>query len=718
MSESNVVHIKAPVTVVGDIHGQYYDLIEIFRIGGYCPDTNYLFLGDYVDRGLFSIETISLLTCLKLRYPDRVQLVRGNHESRAVTQTYGFYAECMRKYGSMQVWKYFTDMFDYLTLSVVIDNSIFCVHGGLSPTIHVVNQIKVIDRFKEIPHEGAMADLVWSDPDPDKEDFAISARGAGYTFGKAVVNRFLHLNSMDHILRAHQLCNAGYQVLFDDKLSTVWSAPNYCYRCGNLASILEVSANGERYFNVFDAAPENDRVLDNSALSGKVRKPTSGKRISTLRIVKQSLEIILSNQDSKQIFYFLLLNLSYMFVQLAYGVWTNSLGLISDAIHMFFDCLALGIGLFAAVMSKWPSNSEYSYGYNRIETVAAYFNGVFLVLISLSIVGEAIQRLINPPMMNTHRLLFISFIGLVVNLVGIFAFNHGHAHGHSHGHDHGHGHGHGHHHHHGHNHGHSANMQGVFLHIMADTLGSVGVIVSTLLIKWFGWTGFDPIASLFIATLIILSVIPLIKQSAAVLMLELNDDTVTVVEGTLEEIKSNIDGIINFDQVRFWPYEAETMIGSLHVHVKDDVKDTQAIRQQVTEWLMSHIEGLREVCVQVEYQTAVLERKNQRFTVPQGGFFHTPVYSSISSMNNAYVNHRTAIMADNTPNFHSHHSHSQYHLSSSSPNTTAMDAINQNTPIPPNPTSAAFTNQSHLPSAASGAASTVMAALQKQTKKE
>ncbi|EPB89303.1 serine/threonine-protein phosphatase [Mucor circinelloides 1006PhL] len=273
ISESNVVHISAPVTVVGDIHGQYYDLIEIFRIGGYCPDTNYLFLGDYVDRGLYSIETISLLTCLKLRYPDRVQLVRGNHESRAVTQTYGFYAECMRKYGSMQVWKYFTDMFDYLTLSVVVDNSIFCVHGvGLSPTIHVLDQIKIIDRFKEIPHEGAMADLVWSDPDPDKEEFAISARGAGYTFGSLVVDRFLHLNKMDHILRAHQLCNAGYQVLFDDKLSTVWSAPNYCYRCGNLASILEVSVSGERFFNVFDAAPENDRVIDTPNMSAKDNK--------------------------------------------------------------------------------------------------------------------------------------------------------------------------------------------------------------------------------------------------------------------------------------------------------------------------------------------------------------------------------------------------------------------------------------------------------------
>ncbi|KAH8993345.1 Metallo-dependent phosphatase-like protein [Lactarius hatsudake] len=292
MRESNVVHVSAPVTVVGDIHGQFYDLIEIFRIGGYAPYTNYLFLGDYVDRGLFSVETISLLTCLKLRYPDRVQLIRGNHESRAVTQTYGFYTECVRKYGSSRVWTYFTDMFDFLTLSVVIDDKIFCVHGGqsafvlvplppaclffptrlrltafrrvanslgLSPSIHSIDQIKVVDRFREIPHEGPMADLVWSDPDPEKEDFAISPRGAGYTFGSGVVYKFLETNGMTHILRAHQLCMEGYASLFDNHLSTVWSAPNYCYRCGNSASILEVSPGGKMYFNVFEAAPENER---------------------------------------------------------------------------------------------------------------------------------------------------------------------------------------------------------------------------------------------------------------------------------------------------------------------------------------------------------------------------------------------------------------------------------------------------------------------------
>ncbi|CAE6470628.1 unnamed protein product [Rhizoctonia solani] len=315
MRESNVVHVMAPVTVVGDIHGQFYDLIEIFRIGGYPPHTNYLFLGDYVDRGLFSVETISLLTCLKLRYPHRVQLVRGNHESRAVTQvsgpitpplvcsyhqpchsiprlpvvakyptlfhklsgaqkSYGFYTECVRKYGSSSVWTYFTDMFDYLTLSVVIEDRIFCVHGGLSPTIHSIDQIKVVDRFREIPHEGAMADLVWSDPDSEKEDFAISPRGAGYTFGSGVVRKFLETNNMHHILRAHQLCMEGFTVLFENRLSTVWSAPNYCYRCGNSASILEVGPGETMHFNVFEAAPENQTDgPSQQAVGGAIKLP-------------------------------------------------------------------------------------------------------------------------------------------------------------------------------------------------------------------------------------------------------------------------------------------------------------------------------------------------------------------------------------------------------------------------------------------------------------
>lgn len=328
-----------------------------------------------------------------------------------------------------------------------------------------------------------------------------------------------------------------------------------------------------------------------------------------------------------------------MFVQLAYGVWTNSLGLISDAIHMFFDCLALAVGLFASVMSKWPPNPRYSYGYNRIETVAAYFNGVFLVLISVSIVVEGIERIIDPPEMNTQRLLLVSFVGLVVNLVGIFAFNHGHAHGHSHGgHDH-HHHGHG----HDHGHGHSANMQGVFLHILADTLGSVGVIVSTLLIQWFGWTGFDPIASLFIAVLIVLSVIPLIKQSGAVLMLELEDNKVYQVEGTLNEL-GQLDGIASVHQPRFWPNEAETMVGSIHIQAKDG-SDLQDVRRRVSEFLMSHIDGLKEVCVQVESESGARARIKMNQAQQQAGYFYTPTFQH----GNIGMNYRTTAAAAATP---------------------------------------------------------------------
>lgn len=154
VKQSNVASVKTPCTIVGDVHGQFFDLLEIFRIGGYCPFTNYVFLGDYVDRGMHSVELITLLVCLKLKYPTRVTLVRGNHESRAVTSTYGFYTECTRKFGDSDVWTYFTDLFDYLVLAVEIDNTILCVHGGLSPSIHTVDQIRVIDRFREIPHEG------------------------------------------------------------------------------------------------------------------------------------------------------------------------------------------------------------------------------------------------------------------------------------------------------------------------------------------------------------------------------------------------------------------------------------------------------------------------------------------------------------------------------------------------------------------------------------
>lgn len=257
--ESNVKSIPCPVSIVGDLHGQFPDLLELFKIGGELPDTNYLFLGDYVDRGAQSVETICLLICLKCKYPDRITLLRGNHESRQITQVYGFYAECVRKYNSARVWAAVTSMFDYLPIAAVVGGQLLAVHGGLSPSINTLDQLRVLNRFGEIPHEGPIADIFWSDPDPEKEGFVVSPRGAGYVFGHDVVLRFLYMNKLEHITRAHQLCMTGYQLLFEDEcMSTVWSCPNYCYRFGNVASILEVSDDGARSFNVFAQAPRSE----------------------------------------------------------------------------------------------------------------------------------------------------------------------------------------------------------------------------------------------------------------------------------------------------------------------------------------------------------------------------------------------------------------------------------------------------------------------------
>ncbi|KAI9496344.1 serine/threonine-protein phosphatase 4 catalytic subunit [Zychaea mexicana] len=255
VEESNVQRVDAPVTICGDIHGQFHDLKELFTVGGECPDTNYLFMGDFVDRGFYSVETFLLLLALKVRYPDRITLIRGNHESRQITQVYGFYEECIRKYGSANVWRYCCEIFDYLSLSAIIDNKIFCVHGGLSPSITTLDQIRTIDRKQEVPHDGAMCDLLWSDPD-EIEGWGYSPRGAGYLFGGDVVQRFLQTNDLELIARAHQLVMEGYKLMFDNTIVTVWSAPNYCYRCGNIAAILKLDDSLNREYKIFDAAPQ------------------------------------------------------------------------------------------------------------------------------------------------------------------------------------------------------------------------------------------------------------------------------------------------------------------------------------------------------------------------------------------------------------------------------------------------------------------------------
>jgi len=252
--ESNVQEVKCPVTVCGDVHGQFHDLMELFRIGGKSPDTNYLFMGDYVDRGYYSVETVTLLVTLKVRFKDRITILRGNHESRQITQVYGFYDECLRKYGNANVWKYFTDLFDYLPLTALVDGQIFCLHGGLSPSIDTLDHIRALDRIQEVPHEGPMCDLLWSDPD-DRGGWGISPRGAGYTFGQDISETFNHSNGLTLVSRAHQLVMEGYNWCHDRNVVTIFSAPNYCYRCGNQAAIMELDDALKYSFLQFDPAP-------------------------------------------------------------------------------------------------------------------------------------------------------------------------------------------------------------------------------------------------------------------------------------------------------------------------------------------------------------------------------------------------------------------------------------------------------------------------------
>ncbi|KAF9787328.1 cation efflux protein [Thelephora terrestris] len=555
-------------------------------------------------------------------------------------------------------------------------------------------------------------------------------------------------------------------------------------------------------------------------------------RNSTGSLLRSYLKAILANPESRKIFYFLILNMWFMIVQMLYGVWTNSLGLISDAIHMAFDCMAIAVGLIASVMATWPANERFTYGYGRIETLSGFANGIFLILISIFIVFEAIQRILDPPEMNTNQLLLVSSLGLGVNLFGMFAMgghhHHGHSHSHgSHSHGHGHGHSHGppspesperengsigddHHDHHGHGHshsnpsrsdsqppkshshshldghshshpqshfhsqshvplppsvqtspsrnhlhatasrdhsnpqppsrshshspehshvdgncshshshtntsqttstaltvehphsrstspsrkrpvnipplnisppeeditqnhrpcnpvmdrvlgkseqdsipspitpsyqfgqddhydkfhhaekspnlhdhshahdsheGHSHNMRGVFLHVMADTLGSVGVIISTILIRFYGWTGFDPIASLFIAILIAASVVPLVIDTGRILALDVSEKD-TSIESALKEL-GTVEGLASFTYPRFWPKDSSSMIGSIHLQLalsassydphgphsttKRAYANMDRVVERVDYILRSRIQGLEELTIQVE----------------------------------------------------------------------------------------------------------------------
>ena len=192
------------------MHGQYYDLLRIFEYGGFPPEANYLFLGDYIDRGKQSIETVCLLLCYKIKYPENFFLLRGNHESAQINRIYGFYDECKRRY-SIRLWRVFSDVFNCLPVAALIDEKIFCMHGGLSPELKNLDQIKNIMRPTDVPDTGLLCDLLWSDPERGIDAYGDNDRGVSFTFGEAIVRKFNEKHDIDLICRAHQVVEDGYE---------------------------------------------------------------------------------------------------------------------------------------------------------------------------------------------------------------------------------------------------------------------------------------------------------------------------------------------------------------------------------------------------------------------------------------------------------------------------------------------------------------------------
>uniref|UniRef100_A0A0X3NTL5 Serine/threonine-protein phosphatase n=1 Tax=Schistocephalus solidus TaxID=70667 RepID=A0A0X3NTL5_SCHSO len=253
--EKNLIELEAPITVCGDIHGQFYDLVKLLEVGGDPSATQYLFMGDYVDRGCFSIECVLYLFALKMTYPLTFFLLRGNHECRHLTEYFTFHQECKMKYGD-DIYDACMNAFDCLPLSALINQQFLCVHGGLSPEIHTLDDIKKMDRFREPPTQGAMCDLLWSDP---TEDFGQergnslyspnSVRGCSYVYSYTAVCQFLQTNNLLCLIRAHEAQDAGYKMYRKNQqtgfpaLITLFSAPNYLDVYNNKGAILKYENN-------------------------------------------------------------------------------------------------------------------------------------------------------------------------------------------------------------------------------------------------------------------------------------------------------------------------------------------------------------------------------------------------------------------------------------------------------------------------------------------
>jgi serine/threonine-protein phosphatase 2B catalytic subunit len=258
-SEPTLIKCRDPITVVGDIHGQYYDFVKLLDVGGdpTTTQTQYIFLGDYVDRGSYSVEVLALIFCLKICYPKKIWMLRGNHECRQMTSFFNFRDECECKY-DLTVYNAFMDAFDALPLACVINGKFLAIHGGLSPELVSLKQIDRLDRFHEPPREGLLCDVLWADPMEEREGETTKhselfirneVRGCSWFFTYEAATSFLYKNSLLSVIRAHEAQIEGYKMHRTNNATgfptviTIFSAPNYCDVYNNKGAILKFDNN-------------------------------------------------------------------------------------------------------------------------------------------------------------------------------------------------------------------------------------------------------------------------------------------------------------------------------------------------------------------------------------------------------------------------------------------------------------------------------------------
>uniref|UniRef100_A0A1I7UCE4 Serine/threonine-protein phosphatase n=1 Tax=Caenorhabditis tropicalis TaxID=1561998 RepID=A0A1I7UCE4_9PELO len=274
--------IKAPVKICGDIHGQYEDLLALLELNGWPPETKYLFLGDYVDRGPFSVEVISLLFAYQLLYPDKVFLLRGNHESRPVNMQYGFFLECRKRF-STTLYDAYQMAFYCMPLCAVISDKIICMHGGISEDLVDLKQLDKVERPCDIPDIGVIADLTWADPDTSVQMYGESNRGAGRFFGPEAVKKFLAMHNLELVVRAHQVVYDGYQFFADRQLVTIFSAPFYCGTMDNAAAVMTVD---EELVCSFTVMRPNLKKIKDKEKENQEKKETEQDKEKKVMVIK------------------------------------------------------------------------------------------------------------------------------------------------------------------------------------------------------------------------------------------------------------------------------------------------------------------------------------------------------------------------------------------------------------------------------------------------